>query len=120
MKRLHVNVSVTDLDQSIAFYNHLFASEPSVVKPDYAKWMLDDPRVNFAITTRGERKGVDHLGIQVENDEELPLKQYDKILFHPKNAIPVDLEHDNQLFVVPVEDRQANFDRNASSNGVSK
>ena len=57
MKRLHVNISVSDLDSSIAFYNSLFAAEPAVVKPDYAKWMLDDPRVNFAITTRGERKG---------------------------------------------------------------
>jgi len=71
MKRLHVNISVSDLDSSIAFYNSLFAAEPAVIKPDYAKWMLDDPRVNFAITTRGERKGLDHLGIQVENDAEL-------------------------------------------------
>ena len=71
MKRMHVNVSVTNLDDSIAFYNHLFATEPSVIKDDYAKWMLDDPRVNFAITTRGDKKGVDHLGIQVESDEEL-------------------------------------------------
>jgi catechol 2,3-dioxygenase-like lactoylglutathione lyase family enzyme len=71
MKRMHVNVSVTDLDASIEFYNSLFASQPAVVKPDYAKWMLDDPRVNFAITTRGDQKGVDHLGIQVENDAEL-------------------------------------------------
>ena len=71
MKRMHVNLSVTDLDASIAFYNALFACEPSVVKHDYAKWMLDDPRVNFAITTRGERKGIDHLGIQVESDDEL-------------------------------------------------
>ena len=71
MKRLHVNLSVSDLDASIAFYNSLFATEPSVVKPDYAKWMLDDPRVNFAITTRGERKGLDHLGIQVEDRDEL-------------------------------------------------
>ena len=71
MKRMHVNVSVTDLNASIAFYNSLFASEPAVVKSDYAKWMLDDPRVNFAITTRGTQKGIDHLGIQVENDAEL-------------------------------------------------
>jgi catechol 2,3-dioxygenase-like lactoylglutathione lyase family enzyme len=68
---MHVNVSVKDLDASIEFYNSLFASQPTVVKTDYAKWMLDDPRVNFAITTRGEQKGVDHLGIQVENDAEL-------------------------------------------------
>ncbi len=71
MKRLHVNISVSDLDSSVGFYNSLFDAEPAVLKEDYAKWMLDDPRVNFAITTRGERKGLDHLGIQVENDEEL-------------------------------------------------
>ena len=71
MKRMHVNLSVNDLDSSIAFYNSLFDSEPDVVKPDYAKWMLEDPRVNFAITTRGTRKGIDHLGIQVEDDKEL-------------------------------------------------
>jgi catechol 2,3-dioxygenase-like lactoylglutathione lyase family enzyme len=71
MKRMHVNVSVTDLDASIGFYSALFDSAPTVRKPDYAKWMLDDPRVNFAITTRGERKGIDHLGIQVEDDAEL-------------------------------------------------
>ena len=71
MKRMHVNLAVNDLDASIAFYNSLFDSEPDVVKTDYAKWMLDDPRVNFAITTRGTRKGIDHLGIQVENDREL-------------------------------------------------
>lgn len=71
MKRMHVNLAVTDLDASIAFYNSLFDSEPDVIKSDYAKWMLDDPRVNFAITTRGSRKGIDHLGIQVEDDSEL-------------------------------------------------
>ena len=71
MKRMHVNVSVTDLDTSIGFYNALFAAEPSVIKEDYAKWMLDDPRINFAITTRGVNKGIDHLGIQVENENEL-------------------------------------------------
>jgi len=71
MKRFHVNISVTDLDASIGFYNSLFDTEPAVVKEDYAKWMLDDPRVNFAITTRGSTKGIDHLGIQVENEAEL-------------------------------------------------
>ena len=71
MKRMHVNLSVKDLDASIEFYNSLFASEPDVVKVDYAKWMLDDPRINFAISTRGNKKGIDHLGIQVENDSEL-------------------------------------------------
>ena len=71
MKRFHVNISVTDLDASIGFYNSLFDTAPAVVKEDYAKWMLDDPRVNFAITTRGSNKGIDHLGIQVENETEL-------------------------------------------------
>src|SRR5690348_18411889 len=71
MKRLHVHVAVDDLPKSIAFYSTLFASPPSVVKSDYAKWMLDDPRVNFAISARGGKAGVDHLGIQVESDEEL-------------------------------------------------
>ena len=67
MKRLHVHVSVKDLDASIRFYSHLFASEPSVRKPDYAKWMLEDPRVNFAISQRDSKPGVQHLGIQVED-----------------------------------------------------
>jgi hypothetical protein len=71
MKRLHVHVSVADLAPSIDFYSTLFASEPSVVKPDYAKWMLDDPRVNFAISTRSGELGIDHLGIQVETSDEL-------------------------------------------------
>jgi predicted enzyme related to lactoylglutathione lyase len=71
MKRMHVHVAVGDLQRSIGFYSALFATEPSVVKPDYAKWMLDDPRVNFAISTRGRQVGLDHLGIQVENKNEL-------------------------------------------------
>jgi predicted enzyme related to lactoylglutathione lyase len=71
MKRLHVHVSVEDIPHSIGFYSALFATQPSVVKPDYAKWMLDDPRVNFAISTRGRDPGLDHLGIQVENGDEL-------------------------------------------------
>ncbi|HLJ65117.1 MAG TPA: ArsI/CadI family heavy metal resistance metalloenzyme, partial [Stellaceae bacterium] len=64
-------VSVDDLAQSIRFYSTLFNAEPSVRKPDYAKWMLDDPRVNFAISRRGHAVGIDHLGIQVENENEL-------------------------------------------------
>jgi len=71
MKRLHVHVGVQDLPNAIGFYSALFASGPNVVKPDYAKWMLDDPRVNFAISTRGKRPGLDHLGIQVESQDEL-------------------------------------------------
>ena len=72
MKRLHLHVSVPDLAQSIAFYETLFGAPASVVKDDYAKWMLDDPRVNFAISTRAERAtGVDHVGIQVDSAAEL-------------------------------------------------
>jgi catechol 2,3-dioxygenase-like lactoylglutathione lyase family enzyme len=71
MKRLHVHVAVSDIPQSIGFYSALFAARPAVVKPDYAKWMLDDPRVNFAISTRGREPGLDHLGIQVEDAGEL-------------------------------------------------
>ncbi|WP_213741144.1 ArsI/CadI family heavy metal resistance metalloenzyme [Bradyrhizobium sp. dw_411] len=71
MKRLHVHIAVNDIQQSIGFYSALFAAQPAVVKPDYAKWMLDDPRVNLAISTRGREPGLDHLGIQVENAGEL-------------------------------------------------
>jgi hypothetical protein len=71
MKRLHVHVSVTDIAQSVRFYSTLFAAEPTVTKSDYAKWMLNDPLVNFAISTRGSNVGVDHLGIQVETPDEL-------------------------------------------------
>ena len=72
MKRLHVHVGVTDLDRSIAFYSGLFGTAPSVTKDDYAKWMLDDPRVNFAISQKADAsKGVEHLGVQVEDAAEL-------------------------------------------------
>jgi hypothetical protein len=71
MKRMHVHVSVENIDNAVTFYSALFATQPSVVKPDYAKWMLDDPRVNFAISTRGREPGLDHLGIQVESQNEL-------------------------------------------------
>jgi catechol 2,3-dioxygenase-like lactoylglutathione lyase family enzyme len=72
MKRMHVHMSVQDLDQSIRFYSTLFASAPTVVKADYAKWMLEDPRVNFAISTHnGRAAGLDHLGIEVEDTNEL-------------------------------------------------
>ena len=71
MKRMHLHVSVPDLDQSIRFYATLFGAAPSVVKDDYAKWMLEDPRVNFAISQRGGADGIDHVGIQVESAEEL-------------------------------------------------
>jgi catechol 2,3-dioxygenase-like lactoylglutathione lyase family enzyme len=71
MKRLHIHISVDDLSQSIRFYSTLFGAKPSVSKPDYAKWMLDDPRVNFAISARGSETGLDHLGIQAETADEL-------------------------------------------------
>jgi catechol-2,3-dioxygenase len=71
MKRMHVHVAVNDLQQSIGFYSALFAAQPAVVKTDYAKWMLEDPRVNFAISARGRQAGLDHLGIQVEDRDEL-------------------------------------------------
>ena len=71
MKRLHVHVAVHDLQQSIRFYSALFAAEPAVKKDDYAKWMLDDPCVNFAISSRSAKTGIDHLGIQAENGTEL-------------------------------------------------
>ncbi len=71
MKRLHINLIVKDLEKSVGFYSQLFASEPTLQKDDYAKWMLDDPRVNFAISTRGLKKGIDHLGVQAEDEEEL-------------------------------------------------
>lgn len=71
MKRLHVHVAVDDLAASIRFYSTMFAAGPTVAKDDYAKWMLDDPRVNFAISARGARAGLNHLGVQVENADEL-------------------------------------------------
>lgn len=71
MKRFHVHIAVENLDQSIKFYSTLFASEPTVLKPDYAKWMLEDPRVNFAISQRGANPSIEHLGIQVDNETEL-------------------------------------------------
>ena len=72
MKRLHVHVGVDDLDRSIGFYTVLFGAQPAVVKADYAKWMLDDPRVNFAVSSgQHARKGIEHLGIQAEDAKEL-------------------------------------------------
>jgi catechol 2,3-dioxygenase-like lactoylglutathione lyase family enzyme len=71
MKRFHVHVSVPDLAQSIRFYSTLFGTEPAVTKDDYAKWMLDDPRLNFAISQRGSTVGINHLGLQTDSDKEL-------------------------------------------------
>ena len=71
MKRMHIHMGAADLERSVRFYSQLFGSAPTVLKDDYAKWMLEDPRVNFAISDRARVAGVDHLGIQVENSEEL-------------------------------------------------
>ena len=71
MKRFHVHVSVDDLDANVRFYSAMFGAPPAILKPDYAKWMLGDPRVNFAISSRGVKVGVDHLGVQVESASEL-------------------------------------------------
>jgi catechol 2,3-dioxygenase-like lactoylglutathione lyase family enzyme len=71
MKRFHVHAHVEDLDASIAFYSRMFAAAPTRVESDYAKWMLEDPRINFAISTRGGKPGVDHLGFQTDSAEEL-------------------------------------------------
>jgi catechol 2,3-dioxygenase-like lactoylglutathione lyase family enzyme len=91
MKRFHVHVAVSDLDKSIAFYSAMFGEHPYVVKPDYAKWMLDDPRINFAISHRGQPPGVNHLGMQAESDEELEaihanLQRADTAVVAEKNA----------------------------------
>lgn len=71
MKRLHIHLAVENLEQNIRFYSTLFGCEPSVEHGDYAKWMLDDPRVNFAISNRSAKLGLDHLGIQAEDEQEL-------------------------------------------------
>jgi len=71
MKRFHVHAHVEDLPTSVAFYSKMFGAEPTRVESDYAKWMIEDPRINFAISTRGGKPGVDHLGIQTDSAEEL-------------------------------------------------
>lgn len=71
MKRFHIHIGVKDLEKSVQFYSTLFGQKPSKLKSDYAKWMLEDPRINFAISTRVGKSGVDHLGIQVDQDAEL-------------------------------------------------
>ncbi|MEM1155454.1 MAG: ArsI/CadI family heavy metal resistance metalloenzyme [Pseudomonadota bacterium] len=86
MKRMHIHVGVKNLEQSIQFYSALFGSEPTKVEADYAKWLLDDPQLNFAISTRVTENGVNHFGLQVDGDEELAelrerMKQADLSLF---------------------------------------
>ena len=91
MKRFHVHVAVHDLEQSVRFYKAMFDAEPTVKRADYAKWQLEDPRVNFAISQRGAKTGVDHLGIQAEDDAELArlrsqLAQADVAIMDQENA----------------------------------
>lgn len=71
MKRFHVHLAVADLEANIRFYSTVFGARPTVQKPDYAKWMLEDPRMNFAISQRGAKPGVDHIGFEVDTDDEL-------------------------------------------------
>ena len=71
MKRFHVHAHVDDIPASVAFYSKMFAAEPTRLESDYAKWMLEDPRINFAISTRGGKPGVDHLGFQTDSEDEL-------------------------------------------------
>lgn len=71
MSRFHIHISVDDIDRNVQFYSAVFGTQPSVLKPDYAKWALEDPRLNFAISTHAEKKGVDHVGLQAESDAEL-------------------------------------------------
>jgi len=122
MKRLHVHVKVDDLSQSMRFYSTLFAAEPTVVKPDYAKWMLDDPRVNFAISTSGgdhtgnvdvgdrvarrRTAGISHLGIQAEDETELAevynrLARAERPIVEAKNATCCYHKSDKQWIADP-------------------
>ncbi|MDP1558979.1 MAG: ArsI/CadI family heavy metal resistance metalloenzyme [Nitrosomonas sp.] len=91
MKRFHVHIAVDNLPDNIRFYSALFGTEPSVSKTDYAKWMLDDPYINFAISARGTKSGLDHVGIQVDSEEALNemnqrLAQADLPAVEQKNA----------------------------------
>jgi len=102
MKRLHVHVAVEDLAQSTRFYSTLFAAEPTVIKDDYVKWMLEDPRVNFAISARpGRAAGIAHLGIQVEDEAELA-EVYDRL---GARRTADDRSEGNDLLLCPI--RQA-------------
>jgi catechol 2,3-dioxygenase-like lactoylglutathione lyase family enzyme len=90
MKRFHLHVGVVDIEKNVRFYSALFGAQPTVLKPDYAKWMLDDPRVNFAISARAGKSGLDHLGVQVENDDELDTMRRQMVA-----ADAATVEHEN-------------------------
>ena len=107
MKRFHVNVTVDDLAQSVRFYSTLFSAEPSVLKGDYAKWMLEDPRVNFAISTQpGRVSGISHLGIQAEDETELAevfdrLARAERPIVEARNATCCYAKSDKQWIADP-------------------
>ena len=106
MKRFHVHVAVEDLAASVRFYSTLFKTEPSVRKPDYAKWMLEDPRVNFAISQRGGAPGLQHLGIQAENEAELAdiydrLQRAERPVLEEKGTTCCYAESDKQWIADP-------------------
>ena len=105
MQRLHLHINVGDLEQSIGFYSTLFGAEPTVRKPDYAKWMLDDPRVNLAISS-GEGRGIDHVGVQAETAEELAaiagrLKSAGQVTFDQKATTCCYAQSDKSWVVDP-------------------
>ena len=91
MKRFHIHVSIDDINKSIKFYSDLFGAEPTKRKNDYAKWMLDDPRVNFSISTRGAKPGVDHLGIQIKSSRSSSVLRSQLVLDSPSDHEPLDL-----------------------------
>jgi len=106
MKRFHVHVAVHDLEKSVRFYKAMFDAEPTVRRSDYAKWQLDDPRINFAISQRGAKTGVDHLGIQAENGAELEqlraqLAQADVTIIDQKNATCCYAKSDKHWIIDP-------------------
>lgn len=114
MNRLHVHVAVRDLDESVRFYSTLFGSEPTVAKPDYAKWMLDDPHVNFAISQRGAAPGIRHLGIQVEGPKDLAeitsrLKSAEATLIQEEDAPCCYARSDKTWVEDPQDIRWENF-----------
>lgn len=92
MKRFHLNMTVSDLDASIAYYSALFDTAPTVNKPDYAKWLLDDPQLNFSITNRGDAAGINHIGLQLDQSEDLEairgrLDRVETSTFDQENAL---------------------------------
>ena len=102
MKRFHLHISVNDLDESIRFYSTLFAAQPTVLQSDYAKWMLEDPRINFAISTHRQPVGVNHLGFQVDSGEELR-GLHAQLQAAGAGSADADCSHVGHLFAHPAE-----------------